>query len=202
MMRQLLSPLLTSFRYVEAQRQTEPEARTTTSFASVSFHGLEHLGPPHIIEQIVQDWFELVHSVAPILHRAHFLKRLADGDAQRDYEFLDLVISICAATIACLRRKSSAYDGVITVESCYDAVEQNRVYRPKKVTTLEWCQTKYNLGVALASQNGIDDSIAFLLISEATAGVKYLVYHKLERMNFMSQQLLKRLYWLVFAAQW
>jgi hypothetical protein len=177
-------------RYVEAHEQTESEAKTTASFESVSIRRLEHLGPPHVIEHLVQDWFESVHSVAPILHRAHFLKRLADGDAQRDCEFSDLVISICAATIACLRRKSSAYDGVITVESCYDAVEQNRVYRPKKLITLEWCQTKYNLGVA------------FLLISEATAGVKYLLYHKLGHMNFMSQQLLKRLYWLVFAAQW
>lgn len=169
---------------------------------SVSVRGLEQLGPPHVIDQIVQDWFELVHSVAPILHRGHFLKRLADGDATRDYEFLDLVISICAATIASLRRKSSTYDRVITVESCYNAIEQNRVHRRNKAITLEWCQTKYNLGVALWPKYGIDGCVPFLLLSEATAGVKYLLYHELGHMNFMSQQLLKRFYWLVFAAQW
>jgi hypothetical protein len=140
--------------------------------------------------------------VAPILHRASFLKRLANGDATQDYEFLDLVASICAATIASLRRKSSTYYDIVTVERCVEVIEQNREYQPNKAFTLEWCQTKYNMASALFSERGMDNPSSFLLLSEATAGVKFLLYHQLEHMTFMSQQLLKRLYWLIFAGQW
>lgn len=187
---------------MEAEHQAESEARTTASLGSLSPRGRQKIAPQHVIEQIVQNWFDFVHSVAPILHRAHFLKRLADGDAKHDYEFSNLVISVCAATVACLRRKSSASGVSITVENCCDAIEQNAVYQPNRVITLEWCQTKYNLAAALGSKNGIDDAHFFILLSEATAGVKYLLHHKLGHMDFVSQQLLKRLYWLVFAAQW
>jgi hypothetical protein len=48
----------------------------------------------------------------------------------------------------------------------------------------------------------MDDATSFAFMAEAVAGVKYLVYYELENMSFLSQQLLMRLYWLLFAAQW
>jgi hypothetical protein len=162
----------------------------------------EQLGPLAIIQQIAHDWFELVHSVCPILHRASFLNRLTASDAARDPAFSALVVSLCAAAIASLKRKSSTYYGIITVQRCLRVVEEIGLGRPNQKFSLEWCQTKYNLAVALSSEAGMDDATSFAFMAEAVAGVKYLVYYELENMSFLSQQLLMRLYWLLFAAQW
>lgn len=140
--------------------------------------------------------------MAPILHRASFLRRLAAGDATRDREFFNLVVSICAATVASLKRKSSTYCGTVTVERCLELAERNDANRPKNGLSLEFCQTKYNFAIALGSERGLDDPYSSLLMAEALAGVKFLIYHRLDQMDFVKQQLLKRLYWLIFAAEW
>jgi hypothetical protein len=186
-------------RFVQAQRRSGSASIESISPIPSS---LGHLGPSAIIEQIVHDWFELIHSVCPILHRASFLKRLTDGDAAYDPGFSALVASVCAAAIASLKRKSSTYYGIITVQRCLGVIEQIERDRPKQKFSLEWCQTKYNLAVALSSEAGMDSADSFGFMAEAVAGVKYLVYYELENMTFLSQQLLKRLYWLLFAAQW
>lgn len=179
-----------------AQRRNESASIESPSAPSTFF---DQLGPVTVIEQIVHDWFELVHSVCPILHRTSFMKRLTNGEVAHEPGFLALVASLCAATIASLRRKSSTYYGIITVQRCLQVVEQVGIGRK---FSLEWCQTKYNLAVALSSEAGMDDANSFGFMAEAIAGVKYLVYYELENMTFLSQQLLKRLYWLIFAAQW
>ncbi|KAJ9636857.1 hypothetical protein H2199_007851 [Coniosporium tulheliwenetii] len=186
-------------RYVEAERQAEM-ASLAPSPASPSTCGLDQLGPAEV-SLLINDWFERIHSVAPILHRASFLRRLAAGDATRDREFCNLVVSICAATVASLKRKSSTYCGTVTVERCLELAERNDTSRPKNGLTLEFCQTKYNFSIALGSERGLDDPNSSLLMAEALAGVKYLIYHQLDQMDFVKQQLLKRLYWLIFAAE-
>jgi hypothetical protein len=192
----------TAVRYVRLQRQTEPASLVSPSASASNPSPVEQLGPFAIVEQIVHDWFELVHSVCPILHRASFLQRLTDIDAAHDPAFSALVVSVCAAAIASLKRKSSTYYGIITVQRCLRVVEEIGLSRPDPKFNLEWCQTKYNLAVALSAEAGMDNANSFAFMAEAVAGVKYLVYYELENMTFLSQQLLKRLYWLLFAAQW
>lgn len=199
--------------YVEAQKQLEhPVTAINSSVLSPSIYStspseppcniLEQLGQFSLIEQIIDDWFELIHSVAPILHRGQFLKRLTDGDASRDLEFCGLVISVCAATVVSLKRRSTAQYGSITFERCLEVVKDNHLLDSNDSFTLEWCQAKYNFGCAMGAQRGLDDPSGFRLLSEAVAGVKYLIYYKLPTWPLISQQLLKRLYWLLFAGLW
>lgn len=163
---------------------------------------LEQLGSSSLIRRIIEDWFELIHSVAPILHRGQFLKRLEDGDASRDLEFCALVISVCAATVVSLKRRSTAQYGSVTFERCLEVVRDNRLLVGSDGFTLEWCQANYNFGCAMGDNRGLDDSSAFRFLGEAVSGVKYLVYYKLATWPLLSQQLLKRLYWLLFAGLW
>jgi hypothetical protein len=73
---------------------------------------------------------------------------------------------------------------------------------PRQQFTLEWCQMKYNLSVAFFSERGMDSPESFHLMFEAVAGVRYLIYYGRLQLPFPTQQLLKRLYWLLFAGQW
>ena len=160
---------------------------------------MERLAPLHVVEQIVHSWFELIHSVAPIFHRRSFLTRLRSGEAEHDGIFTALVVSVCAATIASLRRKSSQEFGFLSPERCWDVIEEINSQGAREMFTLEWCQMKYNLG---SSQYMIDDVQQFKNISEAVIGIKYLMHYEMSSMDSLSRELLKRLYWLVFAAGW
>jgi hypothetical protein len=48
----------------------------------------------------------------------------------------------------------------------------------------------------------MDSPESFHLMFEAVAGVRYLIYYGRPQLPFPTQQLLKRLYWLLFAGQW
>jgi hypothetical protein len=163
---------------------------------------LSQVGSPTVIQRIIEDWFEFVHSVAPILHYASFMRRLADDEARNDPEFVALVISVCAATVACLRKKYSVNYENVTAERCFEVVKQKRLLENPKTFTLEWCQASYHLGTALSSERGLDDVDGFRYFNQAVCGVKYLLHFQMPNMTFMSQQLLKRLYWLLFAGNW
>jgi hypothetical protein len=155
-----------------------------------------------VIKRIIEDWFEFTHSVAPTFHYASFMRRLADEEARTDPEFGTLVISVCAATVACLKRKCSVNYEKITVERCVQEVKQNRLLEDPQAFTLEWCQANYHLGTALSAGRGMDDIDSFRYFYQAVYGVRYLVHYQMPNMTFMSQQLLKRLYWLLFAGNW
>jgi hypothetical protein len=137
-----------------------------------------------------------------MFHRGIFLSRLAAGEAAHDGIFAALVISICAATITSLKRKSSKDYGTLTTEKCIEVAQTMESQMAKQPLTLEWCQMKYHLGISLANQRSFDDADSFRIIAEATAGVKYLTYYKMQEMCTVSQQLMKRLYWLLFAGLW
>ncbi|RTE72589.1 hypothetical protein BHE90_012997 [Fusarium euwallaceae] len=198
-------------RYVTAQRQHEACSDTspplishtpgsTHSSAATDAHcGLNQLGPPHIIAETIEDWFELVHCVSPVLHRASFLRRLANGDASRDPEFCNLVVSVCAATISVLKR--SRHRGVVTLSKCMKIIRNNDPGAPRMEFTLEWCQTKYNLAVAYLTKYGTDSPTVIHLLSEAAAGVRYLLFSTPDQLSFISRELLKRLLYLIFAGQ-
>lgn len=193
--------------YVEGQRQIGSQIGPSVTSPSLFSNSpseppadiLDQLGPPVLIRQIIDDWFELIHSVAPILYRSHFLKRLSNGDSRHDPEFCGLVISVCAATVVSLKRRSSSHYGAVTFDRCVEIISENRLLDSGQIFTLEWCQAKYNLGAARGGEKGLDDHPGFRFMSEAVMGVKYLIYYKLPNMTMLEQQLLKRLYWLIFA---
>lgn len=202
-----------SERYVQAQSQAQAQTQGTdgspsnSTFISGSLSpiskpaaGLNRLAHPTIIEHIINDWFLLIYSVCPIFHHASFMERLRLGDAAIDCEFAAVVASICAATIASLR--SNRFYGDVTVDRCLQLVDQIDSALGQRSLTLEWCQVKYNLYVAIGTERGIDDELGYRFISEAVMGIKYLIFYQLPAMSFTSQQLLKRLYWLVFAGLW
>jgi hypothetical protein len=156
------------------------------------------------VQQILGDWFEFVHPVAPIVHRDTLLRQLANPVNSQDLDFVDLVISLCAATLATLRRRASTYAPAVTVEKCYQIItlHQSNASRQLDTLNLAWCQTKYNLSNSLTAERGIDDPTPQLLLAEALMGIGHLLHHEMENMSFADQELLKRLYWLCFAGQW
>ncbi len=151
---------------------------------------------------MIDDFFERLHCVAPLLHRGQFLRRLENGDTAHDLEFCALVISICAATVTSLRRKASTSYDFVTVERCCEVINKNRLLKRKAKFTLEWAQANYNLGVARYSEIGLGDVMGFQYFSDSVMSVKYLIYYEMPNMSFVTQQLLKRLYWLLFAGNW
>jgi hypothetical protein len=192
-------------RFVAAQSRSPRQnlasfdSGASVSPATITVCGIHRLAPPHVVEQIVNSWFDLIHSVAPIFYRRSFLTMMKADEAAQDGTFAALVVSVCAATIASLRRKSSQDYGTLTPERCWEVIEEMNLHRYREPYTLEWCQMKYNIG---SSQYLIDDAQSFRNLSEATAGVKYLIHYEMSSMALVSQELLKRLYWLLFAAGW
>ncbi len=151
---------------------------------------------------MIDDFFELIHCVAPLFHRGQFLRRLENGDTDHNLEFCALVISVCAATVTSLRRKACARYDFVTVERCCEVISRNRLLERKAKFTLEWAQANYNLGVARCSEIGMGDAMGFQYFGDSVMAVKYLIYYEMPNMSFISQQLLKRLYWLLFAGNW
>ena len=92
--------------------------------------------------------------------------------------------------------------GSVTTERCIAIIKRNGLLEKNQKFTLEWCQAKYNLATTILAERGMDNADGFRSMSDAVMGVKYLIYYELPGLPFVSQQLLKRLYWLIFAALW
>ncbi|KAJ0159932.1 hypothetical protein CTA2_8871 [Colletotrichum tanaceti] len=151
---------------------------------------------------MLDDWFEKVHALAPVLHRRRFMCRLTTGEADSDRTFCALVVSVCAATVATLRRTDYS---PVTVGGCLDFIEEHRLLDHglrKPCYSLDWCIAMYNIGTSASSmnENGLADMGSFHGMSEAAAGARYLAYYRMADLDMSEQQLLKRLFWLIFAA--
>ncbi|WDK14646.1 hypothetical protein CGRA01v4_05927 [Colletotrichum graminicola] len=163
---------------------------------------LSLFAPEELVYRMLDDWFEKVHALAPVLHRRRLMHRLRAGEANTDRTFCALLVSVCAATTATLRR---TYYGPVTVERCLDFIEEHRLLDHglrKPSYSLDWCITMYNIGTSASSMNedGLGDMGSFHGMSEAAAGVRFLVYYRMADLDMSEQQLLKRLFWLLFAA--
>lgn len=112
--------------------------------------------------------------------------------------FLLLIASICAATVASLRRRRHLYQN-LTVESCLAFAERLGVWSSSATITVERSIAVYNFGSALHHEHGIDSPISHRLMTEAAMSVKFLIHQSVDTMSFMDAQLLKRLYWLIYA---
>ncbi|GJC80419.1 hypothetical protein ColLi_03257 [Colletotrichum liriopes] len=148
------------------------------------------------------DWFEKVHALAPVLHRRRLMYRLKTGEANTDRTFCALVVSVCAATVATLRRADYS---PVTVERCIDFIEEHHLLDHglrQPSYSLDWCIAMYNIGTSASSmnENGLGDMGSFHGMSEAAAGTRFLAYYRMADLDMSQQQLLKRLFWLIFAA--
>lgn len=163
---------------------------------------LDLVAPRPVLDHMIRDWFDWIHPLAPLLHPDQFRARIAQQYAGQPSEpsFVILVSSVCAATVASLRRRRDLYGGV-TVEGCLALAENLGLWSRAGTITLEWTTAMYNFSSAQYMEHGIDSALSFRLAAEAVIGLRYQLYYELPRMPFLDQQLLKRLYWLVFAGQ-
>ncbi|KAH7067112.1 hypothetical protein FB567DRAFT_259768 [Paraphoma chrysanthemicola] len=189
-------------RYVQALRaQLDGEAAPDAPGSEQ--HDLVMIAPLDVLHRIIDDWFDWIHPVAPALHRGLFLERLNGSQtSDRDHSttFLLLVASVCAATVASLRRRRHNY-GEVTVEACLELAEHHKLWSSSSPITLDRALTLYNFSSAVHHEHGIDSPLSFRLSAESAISIKYLIHHQLDQMTFIEQQLLKRIYWLIFAGQ-
>ncbi|KAK7190934.1 hypothetical protein DPSP01_009144 [Paraphaeosphaeria sporulosa] len=164
---------------------------------------IEHIASLPVLQQLVEDWFGWIHPVAPIFHRAQILDRIMQAQTANngsDPSFLILVASLCAAVVASLRRRRGLY-GAVTVDGCFDIAERLGLWDRHRRISLEWVLAMYNFTSATHHEQGIGSPLAHRLSAETAMGVKYLLYHDFDQMSILDQQVLKRLYWLIYAAQ-
>ncbi|KAG7049972.1 c6 zinc finger domain containing protein [Colletotrichum scovillei] len=136
-----------------------PSPNTTTG--SHHSNRLALFAPEDLIQRMLHDWFEKVHALAPVLHRRRFLHRLKAGETNSDRTFCALVVSVCAATVATLRRADYS---PVTVELCLDFIEEQHLLDHglrKPVYSLDWCVAMYNIGTSASSMNedGLGDMV-------------------------------------------
>jgi hypothetical protein len=188
------APALSTRDYDTHQRQQSGTLEAPLSYLD--------LAPFAVIEQILHDWFEFVHPVAPILHRDGFLREFHDSISAPSSEFSALVISICSATVATLRQRAAAYEELVTVEKCFGLAQRHGFLQNSFSVSLRTAQIKYNCAVSIGQVRGMDCLEAQSLLSEATSATGRLLHYEVDQMPIRDRELLKRLYLLCFAGQW
>ncbi|KAG0651211.1 hypothetical protein D0Z07_1526 [Hyphodiscus hymeniophilus] len=84
-------------------RHLEPLRLATANIA------IEHLCPIGIFETIIDDYFEEIYVIAPIVHIPTFKQGLSTFQYISDAHFLRLCLSLCAMTIASSLKKITVY---------------------------------------------------------------------------------------------
>lgn len=186
--------------YSTPHSQVYSAVSSTSSGASCGI--LQRFAPTEVLERMTEDWFERSHAIAPILFRRRYLRRLRSGVADVDPTFCGLVISVCAATLSTLQREDYA---PITLSRCISFIDDYRllpcgIARPNY--TVEWCAAMYNMGVAIAALSpiGAVELRSFHALSESTAAVRFIIYYRMAELDIVEQELVKRLFWLLFAS--
>ncbi|KAH6673964.1 hypothetical protein F5X68DRAFT_214552 [Plectosphaerella plurivora] len=70
---------------------------------------IAHFVPEHTLSIIIDDFFERVYPVLPLVHVPSFTRDFAARRYETDPAFLRLCIALCAATIASIPRRISVY---------------------------------------------------------------------------------------------
>lgn len=130
------------------------------------------------------------------------MRRLNAGKADTDTTFCALVVSVCAATIATLPRGDY---GPLTVSKCVDFIEEHHLLQRSFMRpsySVDWCIAMYNIGVSINTyaEGGMSDMRCYDALTGAAAGARYLLFNSQAHTNRIEQQMLRRLYWLLFAA--
>lgn len=157
---------------------------------------LSLLAPESLIHSVLDDWFDHIHPLAPILHRRQFLSRLNNGDASNPV-FCGVVISVLCATCATLRRKSFEEYYPITLERCINLIETYNLLPVDGPYSLDWCAAKYNLSCAAMVHSDMSNPWNHRVLNEAVTGTRYLLNYRLDQISILEKELLKRLYCLL-----
>uniref|UniRef100_A0A8H7TRI0 Zn(2)-C6 fungal-type domain-containing protein n=3 Tax=Bionectria ochroleuca TaxID=29856 RepID=A0A8H7TRI0_BIOOC len=149
------------------------------------YQSLSDFASADTIYGLLNEWFDKIHPIAPILLRRRFFRRLKNGEADSDPVFYNQTS--------------------LSVPSCLEFIEKNKLlaFDLGEVNyTPEWCIAMYNIGVAInaTSSQGLSDVHGFHAVSQSSAATTYLLYYSLRSLSYIDQQLLKRLFWLLFAA--
>lgn len=170
-------------------------ASTTGSRLRVS-HILSALGPEYLVGQAADDWFRVIHPLAPILHRRRFLTRLRNGEMDNNPTFLGLVISVIAVTSASLRHENSPGDGTITPLRCAELIDENNLLNSDSCT-VDWCVAHYNIAYALVGRLGLRDWRVFRAVKNSMTGVQWFLFFNTGEKTLEDEEIVKRLYWLL-----
>lgn len=167
-------------------------------------HWLSAFATDAVISRLLNDWFDKIHPLAPILLRRRFLRRLHNREADGDAIFCGLVISVCAATKATFPRGEY---GSVTVEHCIEFLDTHELLKSRFAQgsfCLDWCIAMYNMGMAIGAvpELGLRNMRSYHALNEAATGARYLTYYCMHELDEVEQQLLRRLIWLLFAASW
>ncbi|TLS22955.1 uncharacterized protein PpBr36_06223 [Pyricularia pennisetigena] len=172
---------------------------------------LSRLASMELVEQVLNDWFEKLHPLTPVLHRRHFMWRLRQGEASSNNTtgriFCALVASTCAVTAASLR----CWAGSINARRCLAFIDELELLHRRPASdagsdtfeySLDWCIAMYNVGAALFSLSGNSTYTPGVhgAFSQAAEGVRYILRYRMSDTSFADQQLLKRLLWLLFCS--
>lgn len=101
-----------------------------------------------------------------------------------------------------LRRRSSNHASILTVEKCEALIKTIDRHRDPSLINLAKCITVYNLSVALSTLRGMDHPSTQIEMSKAMAMTGHIVHYDMPQLPMLKKELLKRLYWLLFAANW
>ncbi|CAH0058188.1 unnamed protein product [Clonostachys solani] len=156
---------------------------------------LSLLGTPSSIQQALDDWFEFFYPIQPLLHRRYFISRFQGGEMQANSEFLALVISMCAATVATLPRKAAAGYSTITVSKSLHLVRHYKLLQPTMGCSVDWCVACYLLAWAQMGEHGFTGFDVFNNLKSAMSGVQWLLSFQPKRKSVHDEEILKRLYW-------
>lgn len=162
---------------------------------------LEDIAPRPVLEELLSDWFEFIHPLAAVLHHDSLFEQLNNVQSH-GVDFVALIASICAATVATLRRRSSDHAPVVTVDRCEALINSIDKHRSITPLTHTKCVTAYNLAVALSTLRGMDHPSAYIEMSKTIAMTSHIIHYDLPSLPVLEQELTKRLYWLLFAANW
>jgi hypothetical protein len=94
--------------------------------------------------------------------------------------------------------------GPLTPQRCVQFVDEHQLLYRRLAGpdyTLDWCVAMYNIGASIGSYDeaGISGTRCFHALSSAAAGVRFMLHDYIQD-NLVEQQLLKRLFWLLFAS--
>lgn len=158
--------------------------------------GLEELAPPHILNLMFDDFFQYVYPIAPIIVESAF-RRVLSTQTLHTNDFLALASSVLGCTLACLRSSEAQYGG-LTVEHTYQFALSRLGLHYRDRMNLEIAATIQYLSVASAYSHLTrplpENTRSAFLDAEFSTAIRVMSATQLEGMNFMEQQLFKRMY--------
>ncbi|CAH0026948.1 unnamed protein product [Clonostachys rhizophaga] len=187
------SPHGTIVEKVPRDQGPSPEGSQGVETQSESLLSL--LGTASSIQKALDDWFEFFYPIQPLLHRRYFISRFQGREMHTNSEFLALVISMCAATVATLPRKAATEYNEITVSNSLHLIRHYNLLQSTMGCSVDWCVAYYLLSWAQMGEHGFTGFDVFNNLKSAMSGVQWLLSFQPRQKSVHDEEILKRLYW-------